>query len=442
MKLKKIKKIFIDFFISKNHILLPPSSLITKNDPSIMFTNSGMVQFKKIFLGLKKPKYKRIITIQRCIRVGGKHNDLKNVGYTPRHHTFFEMLGNWSFGDYFKLESLQWSWELLTKFYNLSEDKLLVTVYKNDEESYEIWSNKIGISKKRIILIGNNKKENFNSDNFWQMAKIGPCGPCSEIFYEYNNNNNNITINDIKNNNNNYIEIWNNVFLQYNKKINKKTNKISYENLPFKCVDTGMGLERLASILQNVKNNFEINLFKKIIINISKKINFKDTKNISLKIISDHLRASSFLIMDGVIPNNNKHGYILRKIIRRAIIYGYKIEKKNFFFYKLVPILIKEMSDSYPKLIKKKKYIQKIIKKEEILFKNTLKIAFKIFKKKISKKQNFISGKDAFFLHDTYGLPIDLLLEISKIYNLKIDLKNFNIEMKKQQKNSLIKNKI
>ncbi|WP_339044865.1 alanine--tRNA ligase [Candidatus Zinderia endosymbiont of Aphrophora alni] len=425
MKLEKIKKIFIDFFISKKHTFVPSSSLVAKNDPTIMFANSGMVQFKNIFLGIEKPKYKRITSIQRCIRVGGKHNDLENVGYTSKHHTFFEMLGNWSFGDYFKYKTLKWSWELLTKIYKLSEDKLLITIHKNDEESYEIWTNKIGISKKKIFLINN------NSDNFWQMANTGPCGPCSEIFYEYKKNNNIVTINEL-NNNSNYIEIWNNVFLEFNKKINKKTNQIILKKLPLKCVDTGMGLERLATILQNVKNNYEIDLFKKIIIYIAKKINFKDTKNISLKIISDHLRASSFLIMDGILPNNNGHGYILRKIIRRAIIYGYKIGKKNIFFYKLVPIIIKEMSLSYPKLIKKKKKIQEIIKKEEILFKKTIKNGLKIFKK-ITKKEKIITGKTAFILHDTYGLNINLIIELCNIYNIKINIKEFNNEMKKQK---------
>ncbi|WP_343187651.1 alanine--tRNA ligase [Buchnera aphidicola (Periphyllus koelreuteriae)] len=429
---ESIRKKFLSFFKKKNHIIYPSSSLIIENDPSLLFTNAGMNQFKNIFLGYEKPIYKKISSIQNCIRTGGKHNDLNNVGYTSRHHTFFEMLGNFSFGSYFKKKSILYAWELLTskKWFHINENKLLVTVYKNDIETYNIWKNIIGLSKNKIIQIKDKKKIKYNSDNFWKMGKYGPCGPCTEIFYDYGKTNKNKIINSKQICKKRYIEIWNIVFIQYN----ELPNQI-FEKLKYPSVDTGMGLERIASILQNVDSNYKIDIFKNIIKKIKKINKIKINNKKSLQVISDHIRSSAFLISNNIIPSNEHRGYILRKIIRRAIIHGRTIGIKKCFFYKLVPSLIKYMGSSGKILHKHKIKIENILKNEEIKFSNTLNNGLKLLKNETKKLKNKkLDGSFVFYLYDTLGFPIDLTQDFCKEKNFKIDTKTLKQELKKRKK--------
>lgn len=338
-----IRKSFLDFFVSKGHTVVPSSPLVPGNDPTLMFTNSGMVQFKDVFLGTDKRSYNRAVSVQACLRAGGKHNDLENVGYTARHHTFFEMLGNWSFGDYFKRESLKWAWELLTEVYKLPPERLLATVYQEDDEAYDIWTKEIGLPPERVIRIGDNKGGRYKSDNFWMMADTGPCGPCSEIFYDHGPHIAGGPPGSPDEDGDRFIEIWNNVFMQFNM---DETGAVT--PLPAPCVDTGMGLERLAAILQHVHSNYEIDLFDALIKAAGRETGVTDLNNKSLRVIADHIRATAFLVSDGVIPSNEGRGYVQRRIVRRAIRHGYKLGKKTPFFHKLVADLVRLMGDAYP----------------------------------------------------------------------------------------------
>lgn len=427
-----IRDTFLNFFKKYDHKIIESSSLIPNNDSSILFTNAGMNQFKNIFLGKENYKHKRVVTAQRCIRVGGKHNDFENVGYTTKHHTFFEMLGNFSFNDYFKEEAIYFAWKLLTSkdWFNISKNKLLVTVYYQDNESFNIWK-KIGIPENKIIKIGNKNKP-YDSNNFWQMSDTGPCGPCTEIFYDYKYNINKNNYSKVYNLNKDcYIEIWNIVFIQFNKNFDGKLLKL---NKP--SVDTGMGLERITSILQNVKSNYEIDLFYKLIKEISQLIDVKfDLNNPSLRIIADHIRSTVFLIYDGVLPDNVNRGYVLRRIIRRAIRHGYILGIKNIFFYKLVSVLINVIKDKYTeKIYAKKEFIEKIIFSEEKQFQKTLNNGLHILNKEIKNiKNNILDGNTIFRLHDTFGMPIDLIEDVCREKNLVIDKLNFEHAMNNQK---------
>ncbi|MBP7302193.1 MAG: alanine--tRNA ligase, partial [Brachymonas sp.] len=353
----EIRQSFLDFFAAKGHTVVPSSPLVPGNDPTLMFTNSGMVQFKDVFLGTDKRPYVRAASVQACLRAGGKHNDLENVGYTVRHHTFFEMLGNWSFGDYFKKESIQWGWELLTKVYGLPAEKLLATVYHEDDEAYNIWTQIIGLPPERVIRIGDNKGGKYKSDNFWMMADTGPCGPCSEIFYDHGPHIPGGPPGSPDEDGDRFIEIWNHVFMQFDMKEDGSIVK-----LPAPCVDTGMGLERLAAILQHVHSNYEIDLFQALIQAAGRETHTADLNNPSLKVIADHIRATSFLVADGVIPSNEGRGYVQRRIIRRAIRHGYKLGQKTPFFHKLVHELVVQMGDAYPKLKEQEAHITSVLK--------------------------------------------------------------------------------
>ncbi|MBS0486660.1 MAG: alanine--tRNA ligase, partial [Proteobacteria bacterium] len=341
----QIRQTFLDFFKSKGHTIVPSAPLVPGNDPTLLFTNSGMVQFKNVFLGSEKLPYVRAADVQRCLRAGGKHNDLDSVGYTARHHTFFEMLGNWSFGDYFKKEAIHWAWELLTDVYKLPKERLLVTVYHTDDEAFDIWHKEIGLPKERIVRIGDNKGAPYASDNFWQMADTGPCGPCTEIFYDHGAHIPGGPPGSPDEDGDRFIEIWNLVFMQFDRAADGTLSK-----LPAPCVDTGMGLERLAAILQHVHSNYEIDLFQRLIKKAAELTNTKDLENKSLRVIADHIRACSFLIVDGVLPSNEGRGYVLRRIIRRALRHGYMLGQKQPFFHKLVPTLVAEMGEAYPEL--------------------------------------------------------------------------------------------
>ncbi|ATW01991.1 alanine--tRNA ligase [Candidatus Legionella polyplacis] len=422
MRRLEIKKIFIDYFYKNNHHIVDSTSLIPSDDSTLLFVNSGMVQFKNIFLGLEDPIVHNVASIQRCMRVSGKHNDFESIGYTKRHHTFFEMLGNFSFGGYFKYEAIYYAWDFLLNFLNLSEDKLWITVYEKDKETEDIWLNKIKISSNRLIRRG-------KDSNFWSMGDVGPCGPCTEIFYDNENSSNTFNFNDFYNGDR-YIEIWNIVFMQFNK---DKYGKLSL--LSRFSVDTGMGLERITSVMQGVKDNYDIDLFK-YIINRIKKLGIidSDKKNVCLKIISDHIRSSSFLVMDGVLPENVGRGYILRRIIRRAVRYGNKLGLISPFFYKLVDSLVFLMGTEYPELLNSKEKIKEILMQEELRFNRTLNKGIIFLKKEMNfSKNKEISGNVAFKLYDTYGVPLDLMLDIVKDYNFFVNIKEFNKLMKKQQ---------
>ena len=368
-----IRKTFLDFFASKGHTVVASSPLVPGNDPTLMFTNSGMVQFKDVFLGTDKRNYVRAASVQACLRAGGKHNDLENVGYTARHHTFFEMLGNWSFGDYFKRESLKWAWELLTEVYKLPKEKLLATVYEDDDEAYDIWTKEIGLPPERVIRIGDNKGGRYKSDNFWMMADTGPCGPCSEIFYDHGDHIPGGPPGSPDEDGDRFIEIWNNVFMQFN-----MADDGSITPLPAPCVDTGMGLERLAAILQHVHSNYEIDLFDALIKAAARETGCADLGNNSLKVIADHIRATAFLVSDGVLPGNEGRGYVQRRIIRRAIRHGYKLGQKTPFFHKLVPDLVAVMGDAYPSLAAQADRIMDVLRVEEERFYETLEVGMQI----------------------------------------------------------------
>ncbi|MDW5444462.1 alanine--tRNA ligase [Polaromonas sp. SM01] len=423
-----IRKTFLDFFASKGHTVVPSSSLVPGNDPTLMFTNSGMVQFKDVFLGTDKRPYVRAASVQACLRAGGKHNDLENVGYTARHHTFFEMLGNWSFGDYFKRESLKWAWELLTEVYKLPADRLLATVYEEDDEAYDIWTKEIGLPPERVIRIGDNKGGRYKSDNFWMMADTGPCGPCSEIFYDHGDHIAGGPPGSPDEDGDRFIEIWNNVFMQFN-----MAEDGSVSPLPAPCVDTGMGLERLAAILQHVHSNYEIDIFAALIKAASRETGEQDLGNKSLFVIADHIRATSFLVSDGVNPSNEGRGYVQRRIIRRAIRHGYKLGKKTPFFHKLVAELVVQMGDAYPRLKAEEKRITAVLKAEEERFFETLEIGMTILDTALAGGAKVLPGEVAFKLHDTYGFPLDLSADVCRERGVEVDEAGFRAAMDKQK---------
>ena len=432
-----IRKTFLDFFASKGHTVVASSPLVPGNDPTLMFTNSGMVQFKDVFLGSDKRSYVRAASVQACLRAGGKHNDLENVGYTARHHTFFEMLGNWSFGDYFKRESLQWAWELLTEVYKLPADKLYATVYMEDDEAYAIWQDifvKSGwtperiVQENRIIRIGDNKGGRYKSDNFWMMADTGPCGPCSEIFYDHGAHIPGGPPGSPDEDGDRFIEIWNNVFMQFNM---DETGAVTA--LPAPCVDTGMGLERLAAILQHVHSNYEIDIFDALIKAASRETGCTDLSHKSLRVIADHIRATSFLVSDGVVPSNEGRGYVQRRIIRRAIRHGYLLGKKTPFFHKLVPDLVKLMGDAYPNMADQAERITDILRIEEERFFETLETGMQILDTALAGGVKVLPGEVAFKLHDTYGFPLDLSADVCRERGLSVDEAGFAVAMEKQK---------
>lgn len=423
-----IRQTFLDFFKDKAHTVVASSPLVPANDPTLMFTNSGMVQFKDVFLGTDKRPYVRAASVQACLRAGGKHNDLENVGYTARHHTFFEMLGNWSFGDYFKRESLKWAWELLTEVYKLPAERLWATVYIDDDEAYDIWTREIGLPAERVVRIGDNKGAKYASDNFWMMADTGPCGPCSEIFYDHGPHIAGGPPGSPEQDGDRYIEIWNNVFMQFDMQPDG-----SVKPLPAPCVDTGMGLERLAAILQHVHSNYEIDLFDALITAAARETNTSDLTNPSLRVIADHIRATSFLVADGVIPSNEGRGYVQRRIIRRAIRHGYKLERKTPFFHKLVPDLVKLMGDAYPHLAKAQQRIMETLKAEEERFYETLANGMDILDAALAGGQKVLPGEVAFKLHDTYGFPLDLTQDVCRERDVAVDVAGFDAAMDKQK---------
>ncbi|MDB5943738.1 MAG: alaS [Ramlibacter sp.] len=423
-----IRQTFLDFFEAKGHTVVASSSLVPANDPTLMFTNSGMVQFKDVFLGTDKRPYVRAASVQACLRAGGKHNDLENVGYTARHHTFFEMLGNWSFGDYFKRDALKWAWELLTQVYKLPADKLWATVYIDDDEAYDIWTKEIGVPPERVVRIGDNKGAKYQSDNFWMMADTGPCGPCSEIFYDHGPQVAGGPPGSPDQDGDRYIEIWNNVFMQFDMQPDG-----SVKPLPAPCVDTGMGLERLAAILQHVHSNYEIDLFADLIRAASKATGEKDLENKSLFVIADHIRATSFLVSDGVIPGNEGRGYVQRRIVRRAIRHGYKLGKKTPFFHKLVADVVRLMGDAYPRLRADEKRITEVLKAEEERFFETLDNGMEILDSALGGGQKVLPGDVAFKLHDTYGFPLDLTQDVCRERGVSVDEAGFNAAMERQK---------
>lgn len=433
MNSAEIREKFLKFFESKGHTIVRSSSLVPGNDPTLLFTNSGMVQFKDVFLGTEKRNYVRATSVQRCLRAGGKHNDLENVGYTARHHTFFEMLGNWSFGDYFKHDSLVWAWELLTKVYGLPADKLWATVYETDDEAYDIWHKVIGLPKERIVRIGDNKGAPYASDNFWQMADTGPCGPCSEIFYDHGPDVWGGPPGSPEQDGDRYIEIWNNVFMQFDRQIDPKTGVATLTPLPKQCVDTGMGLERLAAVLQHVHSNYEIDLFQRLIKAAARETNISDLENNSLKVIADHIRACSFLVVDGVIPGNEGRGYVLRRIIRRALRHGHKLGQTKPFFYKLVKDLVLEMGAAYPELPAAAERVEQILKQEEERFGETLEHGMKILEAELLKNPKKLSGATAFTLYDTFGFPLDLTADICREREIELDEAGFAAAMERQK---------
>ena len=405
----QIRQDFLDFFASKDHTIVPSSSLVPGNDPTLLFTNAGMVQFKDVFLGAEKRSYKRAVSSQRCVRAGGKHNDLDQVGYTARHHTFFEMLGNFSFGDYFKKDAIAYAWELLTGVWQLPKDKLLVTIYQTDDEAFEIWHKQVGLPADRIIRIGDNKGAPFASDNFWQMADTGPCGPCTEIFYDHGAHIPGGPPGSPDEDGDRYIEIWNNVFMQFDRQPDG-----TLLPLPAPCVDTGMGLERLAAVLQHVHSNYEIDLFQHLIKAAAKLTNTDDLDNKSLRVISDHIRACSFLIVDGVLPSNEGRGYVLRRIIRRAVRHVWKLDslQTEGLFWRMVQPLVEMMADAYPELKTKQSFIEQALKAEEAAFASTLDAGMMRLESALAAGGGKLDGEQLFQLHDTYGCPPDLVVDI------------------------------
>lgn len=430
MKTSEIRQKFLSFFESRGHQVVPSSSLVPANDPTLLFTNAGMVQFKDVFTGKETRPYKRAVSSQRCVRAGGKHNDLENVGYTARHHTFFEMLGNFSFGDYFKREAIAYSWELLTQVFGLPAEKLWVTVYHEDDEAYNIWANDIGVPTERIIRIGDDEGGRYSSDNFWQMADTGPCGPCSEVFYDHGPEIWGGPPGSPDEDGDRYIEIWNLVFMQYDRAADGTMTP-----LPKPCVDTGMGLERVAAVLQNVHSNYEIDLFQALIRGAARETGVTDLGNDSLKVIADHIRACGFLVVDGVIPGNEGRGYVLRRIIRRALRHGYKLGQKGLFFHKLVPDLIEQMGQAYPELVAQQDRIAQVLRQEEERFSATLEHGMAILDGALVdiKPGGTLDGQTLFTLYDTYGFPVDLTADICRERQVNVDLDGFDAAMERQR---------
>ena len=427
----EIRQAFLDFFHSKGHQVVASSSLVPNNDPTLLFTNAGMVQFKDVFLGQDKRDYARATTSQRCVRAGGKHNDLENVGYTARHHTFFEMLGNFSFGDYFKKEAIAYAWELLTgeQWFKLPKERLWVTVYETDDEAFEIWANDIGVPRERIIRIGDNKGSAFASDNFWQMGDTGPCGPCTEIFFDHGDHIWGGPPGSPEEDGDRYIEIWNIVFMQFNRQADG-----TMEPLPKPSVDTGMGLERIAAVLQHVNSNYKIDLFAKLIKSVAQVTGATDLDNKSLRVIADHIRSCAFLIADGVIPSNENRGYVLRRIIRRAVRHGNMLGAKEAFFYKLVAPLIEVMGAAGEDLKRQQKHVENALKNEEEQFAKTLERGLALLDEELAKLQgDTLDGETVFRLYDTFGFPADLTADVCRERNLKIDEAGFEAAMEQQR---------
>ncbi|MGT0246391.1 alanine--tRNA ligase [Burkholderia pyrrocinia] len=432
MKAAEIREKFLKFFESKGHTIVRSSSLVPGNDPTLMFTNSGMVQFKDVFLGTDQRPYSRATTAQRSVRAGGKHNDLENVGYTARHHTFFEMLGNFSFGDYFKHDAIRFAWELLTTVYQLPKEKLWVTVYQEDDEAYDIWAKEVGVPAERIIRIGDNKGARYASDNFWTMGDTGPCGPCTEIFYDHGPDVWGGPPGSAEEDGDRYIEIWNLVFMQFNRDAQGNMTR-----LPKQSVDTGMGLERLAAVLQHVHSNYEIDLFQNLIKAAARVTEISDLTNNSLKVIADHIRACSFLIVDGVIPGNEGRGYVLRRIVRRAIRHGYKLGRKGSFFHKLVADLVAEMGGAYPELKEAEQRVTDVLRQEEERFFETIEHGMSILEGALAdveaKGGKVLDGELAFKLHDTYGFPLDLTADVCRERGMTVDEPAFDDAMARQR---------
>ena len=428
----EIRQAFLDFFHSKGHQVVASSSLVPHNDPTLLFTNAGMNQFKDVFLGLDKRNYSRATTAQRCVRAGGKHNDLENVGYTARHHTFFEMLGNFSFGDYFKQDAIKYAWELLTgeNWFALPKEKLWVTVYETDDEAFDIWANEVGVPRERIIRIGDNKGAPFASDNFWQMGDTGPCGPCTEIFFDHGDHIWGGPPGSPEEDGDRYIEIWNIVFMQFNRQADG-----TMEPLPKPSVDTGMGLERIAAVLQHVNSNYDIDLFRDLIASVAKVTGATDLTNKSLRVIADHIRSCAFLIADGVIPSNENRGYVLRRIIRRAIRHGNMLGAKDTFFWKLVAPLIDVMGSAGDELKQQQAQVEQVLKTEEEQFARTLERGLALLDEELSKlKGDTLDGETAFRLYDTYGFPVDLTADVCRERNIKVDEAGFEAAMEEQRR--------
>ncbi len=424
----EIRKAFLDFYVSKGHTAVASASLVPHEDPTLLFTNAGMNQFKDVFLGFDKRAYTRATSSQKCVRAGGKHNDLENVGYTARHHTFFEMLGNFSFGDYFKQDAIKFAWELLTEVYQLPVDKLLVTVYKDDDEAYDVWAKDIGLPADKIIRIGDNRGAPYASDNFWMMGDTGPCGPCSEIFYDHGAHIPGGQPGSPDEDGDRFIEIWNNVFMQYDR---DETGTMSL--LPKPSVDTGMGLERISAILQGVHTNYEIDLFTNLIAAAARETKTKDLKNPSLNVLADHIRACSFLIADGVIPGNEGRGYVLRRIIRRAVRHGYKLGVRKAFFNQMLQDLVDEMGEAYPELVTEQKRIHASLKQEEERFFETIENGMTILETELKNTKDQFNGETAFKLHDTYGFPLDLTADICRERDVTVDTTGFDTAMARQK---------
>ncbi len=428
----EIRQAFLDFFHSKGHQVVASSSLVPHNDPTLLFTNAGMNQFKDVFLGLDKRNYSRATTAQRCVRAGGKHNDLENVGYTARHHTFFEMLGNFSFGDYFKQDAIKYAWELLTgeNWFALPKEKLWVTVYETDDEAFDIWANEVGVPRERIIRIGDNKGAPFASDNFWQMGDTGPCGPCTEIFFDHGDHIWGGPPGSPEEDGDRYIEIWNIVFMQFNRQADG-----TMEPLPKPSVDTGMGLERIAAVLQHVNSNYDIDLFRDLIASVAKVTGATNLTNKSLRVIADHIRSCAFLVADGVIPSNENRGYVLRRIIRRAIRHGNMLGAKDTFFWKLVAPLIDVMGSAGDELKQQQAQVEQVLKTEEEQFARTLERGLALLDEELSKlKGDTLDGETAFRLYDTYGFPVDLTADVCRERNIKVDEAGFEAAMEEQRR--------
>ncbi|HUW26281.1 MAG TPA: alanine--tRNA ligase [Gallionella sp.] len=432
MKSSEIRQKFLDFFASKGHTVVASSSLVPHEDPTLLFTNAGMNQFKDVFLGFDKRPYTRAASSQKCVRAGGKHNDLENVGYTARHHTFFEMLGNFSFGDYFKRDAIKYAWELLTDVYRLPAEKLWVTVYAEDDEAYDIWTKEIGVPAARVIRIGDNKGARYASDNFWMMGDTGPCGPCTEIFYDHGEHIWGGPPGSAEEDGDRYIEIWNNVFMQFN----RDEHGVMHP-LPKPSVDTGMGLERISAVLQQVHSNYEIDLFQNLVCAAARETKTNDLTNNSLKVLADHIRACSFLIADGVIPGNEGRGYVLRRIIRRAIRHGYKLGTRAAFFYRMVPDLVAEMGAAYPELVSEQVRVKGVLKQEEERFFATIEHGMAILEADLTEMvkagDKVFNGETAFKLHDTYGFPLDLTQDVCREHGVVVDVGAFDTAMAHQR---------
>lgn len=430
MNVSEIREKFLRYFESKGHTIVASSPLVPANDPTLLFTNSGMVQFKDVFLGREQRPYKRATSSQRSVRAGGKHNDLENVGYTARHHTFFEMLGNFSFGDYFKRDAIHYAWELLTKVYQLPAERLWVTVYQDDDEAFEIWANEVGVPVDRIIRIGDNKGARYASDNFWQMADTGPCGPCSEIFYDHGPEVWGGPPGSPEQDGDRYIEVWNLVFMQF-----ERDESGTLTPLPKPCVDTGMGLERIAAVLQHVHSNYEIDLFQSLIKGVARETGCKELTNPSLRVIADHIRACSFLVVDGVIPGNEGRGYVLRRIVRRALRHGNKLGQTQPFFYKCVADLVKQMGEAYPELVRESARVAATLKQEEERFGETLEKGMGILNAALAvlAKGSKLDGQTAFTLYDTFGFPLDLTADVCRERGVEIDEAGFEVAMTRQR---------